>query len=64
MLFMFLIVQLCFLTILLFRLYASYQDLRGLPELLDKTLLVIKAPPDTLMECDSEEDVSYCTQIC
>ena len=38
-------------------LYASYKDLRGLPELMDKTLLVIKAPPDTIMECDNEEEV-------
>lgn len=38
-------------------LYASYKDLRGLPDLMDKTLLVIKAPPDTIMECDNEEEV-------
>lgn len=48
----------CFL-IPLFSLYASYKDLRGLPDLLDKTLLVIKAPPDTIMECDNEEEVRY-----
>ena len=32
--------------------------MRGLSELSDKTLLVIKAPPDTIMECDNDEEVS------
>lgn len=39
--------------------YTTYKDLRSISDFTDKTLLVIKAPSDTLMECDkdSEEEV-------
>jgi hypothetical protein len=36
--------------------YTSYQDLRDVSDFIDKTLLVIKAPHDTLMECDRDMD--------
>lgn len=39
--------------------FTTYKDLRSISDFTDKTLLVIKAPSDTLMECDkdSEEEV-------
>ena len=33
----------------------TYRDLRGIPEFADKTVLAIKAPPDTLLKCDVQE---------
>ena len=34
--------------------YVSYQDLRSIPEFANQTMLVIKAPKDTMMECDRD----------
>ena len=33
----------------------TYRDLRGIPEFVDKTILAIKAPPDTLLKCEVQE---------
>ena len=35
----------------------TYRDLRGIPEFADKTILAIKAPPDTLLEYEPQEVV-------
>ena len=35
--------------------YVSYKDLRAMHELTDNTLLVIKAPSDTVMECEHND---------
>ena len=37
------------------RLAVTYRDLRGIPEFADKTILAIKAPPDTLLKCEVQE---------
>lgn len=34
--------------------YVSYQDLRSIPEFANQTMLVVKAPRDTMMECDRD----------
>lgn len=41
--------------------YVSYHDLRSVAEFSDKTMLVVKAPPDTIMECDRDttEEVGH-----
>ena len=36
--------------------YTSYHDLRNISEFGDNTLLIIKAPSDTIMECDKDND--------
>lgn len=37
------------------RLGITYRDLRDVPDLADKTILAIKAPPDTVLNCDVQE---------
>ena len=53
--------------------YVSYQDLRSIPEFANQTMLVVKAPRDTMMECDRdtteevrERDsmVCVCVRVC
>ena len=33
----------------------SYKDLRSISEFVDKTVLAIKAPADTMLNCDLQE---------
>ncbi len=44
---------------MLTRLAVTYKDLRSIQEFDDKTILAIKAPPDTVLNCDLQE-VSLC----
>ena len=37
------------------RLSVTYQDLRGITEFADVTILAVKAPPDTIVNCDVQE---------
>lgn len=37
------------------RLAVTYGDLRSIPEFAEKTVLAIKAPPDTVLSCDAQE---------
>ena len=38
-----------------FFLVHTYGDLRSIPEFAEKTVLAIKAPPDTVLSCDAQE---------
>ena len=44
------------------RLAVSYKDLRSIPEFMDKTVLAVKAPQDTILNCDVQE-VSFLLAI-
>ena len=37
------------------RLAVTYKDLRSVPEFVDKTILAVKAPQDTILNCDVQE---------
>lgn len=37
------------------RLAVTYKDLRSIPEFIDKTILAVKAPQDTILNCDVQE---------
>lgn len=37
------------------RLAVTYKDLRSVPDFTDKTILAVKAPPDTILNCDVQE---------
>ena len=37
------------------RLAVTYKDLRSVPEFNDKTILAVKAPQDTILNCDIQE---------
>ena len=38
-----------------YRLAVTYGDLRSIPDFAEKTVLAIKAPPDTVLSCDAQE---------
>ena len=40
---------------MVFRLSVTYHDLRSVREFQDKTILAVKAPPDTVLTCDAQE---------
>lgn len=44
-----------------FRLAVTYKYLRNIKEFDDKTILAIKAPPDTVLNCDVQE---VCVCVC
>lgn len=37
------------------RLAVTYKDLRSVPEFVDKTILAVIAPQDTILNCDVQE---------
>lgn len=45
------------------RLAVTYRDLRGISEFVDKTILAIKAPPDTLLKCDIQDVRLQCMHV-
>ena len=50
------VVGLCYLTLTtLTRLAVTYKDIRSVPDFVDKTILAVKAPPDTILNCDIQE---------
>ena len=53
----------CSLTSYPTRLAVTYKDLRSIQEFDDKTILAIKAPPDTVLNCDVQE-VCVCVCVC
>lgn len=40
----------------------TYHDLRSVREFQDKTILAVKAPPDTVLTCDAQE-VCACVYV-
>ena len=55
----------CALTCDIYRLtYVSYQDLRSIPEFVNQTMLVVKAPRDTMMECDRDTTEEVRERVC
>ena len=48
------------------RLSVTYHDLRSVREFQDKTILAVKAPPDTVLTCDAQEVLYsvFCVCVC
>ena len=46
------------------RLAISYKDLRSIPDFEERTILAIKAPQDTELNCDTEVDMPGPPQPC
>ena len=43
----------------------TYHDLRSVREFQDKTILAVKAPPDTVLTCDAQEVCEcVCVSVC